>query len=125
MSDVEDEIPNQTTLDAIREMDDDIKNPNLKTYDSFDELLTDLDGEADSPLDDKKRYNPADFPYPLNESMEEVYTLHDQGDTEHLFSAVQNLFYDIKDLYTFKGAPLAQVKEMQSYFLGFLEEKRN
>jgi DNA-damage-inducible protein J len=36
------EMPNQTTLDAIREMDDEINDPNLKTYDSFDEILKEL-----------------------------------------------------------------------------------
>ena len=39
---VEDEIPNRVTLDAIHEMDDEINNPNLKTYDSFDEILDEL-----------------------------------------------------------------------------------
>ncbi len=37
------EMPNQTTLDAIREAEEDIRNPNIKTYDSFDDLLKDLD----------------------------------------------------------------------------------
>ncbi len=39
----ETETPNQITRDAIHEAEEDIKNPNLKTYDSFDELLKDLD----------------------------------------------------------------------------------
>lgn len=46
-AETENKIPNQTTLDAIREMDEDIKNQNLKTYNSFEELLNDLDDEAD------------------------------------------------------------------------------
>lgn len=110
----ETEIPNQTTRGAIREMEEAIRNQSLEKYDSFDEHLKNLDG--------KKKYNPADFPFPLNESMEEVYTLHDKGDTDYLFSAVQNLFYDIKDLYTYKKLPLEEVKEMQNYFLGFLDD---
>lgn len=42
-STTEAEIPNQITRDAIHEAEEEIKNPNLKTYDSFDELLKDLD----------------------------------------------------------------------------------
>lgn len=33
------EMPNRVTLDAIHEMDDEINDPNLKTYDLFDEIL--------------------------------------------------------------------------------------
>ena len=43
--DDEDSGINQQTVDAIREMENDMKNPNLKTYDSFEELLEDKDSQ--------------------------------------------------------------------------------
>lgn len=39
------EAPNQITRSAIQEMDKDMKNPVLKTYDSFDEVLEELDSK--------------------------------------------------------------------------------
>lgn len=40
-----DKAPNQITRDAIQEMDKDMENPILKTYDSFDEILEVLDSK--------------------------------------------------------------------------------
>lgn len=67
------------------------------------------------------KYNPNDFPYPLNESMQEVYDLHDKGDMDNLIPAIYHLYFDIKDLYTFKKVPLKEVQAMQDYFRGFIE----
>lgn len=68
------------------------------------------------------KYNPADFPYPLNESMKKVYALHDNGDIDNLIPAVNELYFDLKDLYTFKGVPLKEVQAMQDYFRRFLHD---
>lgn len=66
------------------------------------------------------RYDSKEFPYPLNESMQEFYELLDSNDQSQLLSAFNNLYYDLKDLYTFKKVPLQKVQEMQNYFRGLL-----
>ena len=40
--DISGDIPNQTTLEAIREVEEDLKNPKLKSYQSVDEMMKDL-----------------------------------------------------------------------------------
>lgn len=48
------------------------------------------------------KYNPADYPYPLNESMEKVYKLYEEKNTLLLIYAIDDLYYDIKNLQTYK-----------------------
>ena len=40
--DISGDVPNQTTLEAIREVEEDLKNPKLKSYQSVDEMMKDL-----------------------------------------------------------------------------------
>ena len=40
--DISGDVPNQTTLEAIREVEEDLKNPELKSYQSVDEMMKDL-----------------------------------------------------------------------------------
>ena len=41
------EIPNEETRKAIKEVEELKKNSNMKTYDSFDEMLKDLNKDDD------------------------------------------------------------------------------
>lgn len=68
------------------------------------------------------KYKPSDFPYPLNESIKEVYALYEKRDTDNLIPALNNLYFDLKDLYTFKKMPLEEVKEIQDYFRGLIND---
>ncbi len=40
--DISGDVPNQATLEAIREVEEDLKNPKLKSYQSVDEMMKDL-----------------------------------------------------------------------------------
>ena len=66
------------------------------------------------------KYNPTDFPYPIDESMRKVYRLHDNGDTVQLAYAVDDLYYDLKDLQTYTRMAPEKVHQIQDYFRGLL-----
>lgn len=68
------------------------------------------------------KYNPADYPYPLNESMEKVYKLYEEKNTLLLIYAIDDLYYDIKNLQTYKIKDPQTVREMQNYFRGLLDD---
>ena len=66
------------------------------------------------------KYKPSDFPYPINESIEKVYKLHDEKQTLLLSLAVDDLYYDLKNLQTYKIMDAHKVREIQNYFRGLL-----
>lgn len=66
------------------------------------------------------KYNPTDFPYPIDESIRKVYQFHDAGDKVQLSYAVDDLYYDLKDLQTYKQMAPEKVHKLQNYFRGLL-----
>lgn len=68
------------------------------------------------------KYNPADFPYPINESIEKVYKLYDEKSALLLSFAIDDLYYDLKNLQTYKIMDAQKVHELQNYFRSLLFE---
>ena len=68
------------------------------------------------------KYNPADFPYPINGSIEKVYKLHTEKNALLLSFAIDDLYYDLKNLQTYKLMDAAKVHELQNYFRSLLVE---
>lgn len=68
------------------------------------------------------RYNPKDFGYPINEDMENVYKAYLTKDKAALFCAIDILYFSLKDLTTYKIMPANQVREIQDYFRGLLND---
>lgn len=70
------------------------------------------------------KYNPNDFPNDIAENMRTVYKLYEKNKKEpkyvELSTAIDNLYYDLKDLRTFKLKPADEVVAMQNYFRRFL-----
>ena len=70
------------------------------------------------------KYNPNDFPNDIAENMRTVYKLYEKNKKEPIYvelsTAIDNLYYDLKDLRTFKLKPADEVIAMQNYFRRFL-----
>ena len=70
------------------------------------------------------KYNPNDFPNDIAENMRAVYKLYEKNKKEpkyvELSTAIDNLYYDLKDLRTFKLKPADEIVAMQNYFRKFL-----
>ena len=66
------------------------------------------------------KYNPEDFPEDIADVMRKIYMLHkdkENPDRSPLLAfAVDDLYYELKSLRTFKLKPAGEVIEMQNYF---------
>ena len=71
---------------------------------------------SDEKIEEYK-YNPADYPYPLNEDMEKVYKAYRVKDIGKLEAFVQNLYYSLKQARRDNILSDVTVNEMQQYFL--------
>lgn len=54
--------------------------------------------------------------------MEKVYKLYEEKNTLLLIYAIDDLYYDIKNLQTYKIKDPQTVREMQNYFRGLLDD---
>lgn len=70
------------------------------------------------------KYDPNDFPDDIAKNIRKLYRLYETNKKEHkyveLSTAIDNLYYDLKDLRTFKLKPADEVIAMQNYFRSFL-----
>jgi len=62
------------------------------------------------------KYEPSDFPYPLNEDMEKVYDAYISKDEWKLFCAVDDIFFTLKNAGVNRVYSSIEVKDMQNYF---------
>lgn len=67
--------------------------------------------------DEEYKYNPADYPYPLNEDIEKVYSAYREKSIGKLEAAVQNLYFTLKQARRDNIISDVKVNEMQQYFL--------
>ena len=65
------------------------------------------------------KYNPDDFSEHIAREMKRVYKLYEEK-SEVLAWAVDDLYYSLKDLRTYKKMPPEKVIEMQDYFRSLL-----
>lgn len=72
--------------------------------------------KQDEKLEEYK-YNPADYPYPLNEDIEKVYSAYREKSIGKLEAAVQNLYFTLKQARRDNIISDVKVNEMQQYFL--------
>ena len=73
----------------------------------------------------KFRYEPSDFPYPLNEDMEKVYDTYRRKDKFDLEYAVSDIHLTLKHAGVNGVYSPDKVKEMQIYFWGLLDDRLN
>ena len=62
------------------------------------------------------KYNPSDYPYPVNEDMEKVYKAYDSKSEIDLIYYTDDLYYSLKHLGIYNIIPKEKVEEMQIYF---------
>ncbi|MBQ3541241.1 MAG: hypothetical protein IJA40_05810 [Phascolarctobacterium sp.] len=68
------------------------------------------------------KYQPKDFPYPLNEDMERVYDMYLKKDEFYLELAVSDIHLTLKHAAVNRVFSPDKVKEMQIYFWGLLDD---
>lgn len=68
------------------------------------------------------RYNPSKFPYPLNEDMEKAYDAYRRQDKWAYFMLREDVFYSIKNAWRAGIVTFDEMKDMQGYFWGLLDE---
>jgi len=68
------------------------------------------------------KYQPKDFPYPLNEDMEKVYDAYNRKDRIDLEFAVSDVYLTLKHAGVNGVFSADKVKEMQIYFWGLLDD---
>lgn len=71
---------------------------------------------------EKFKYQPSDFPYPLNEDMEKVYDMYLKKDEFYLELAVSDIHLTLKHAGVNRVFPPDKVREMQIYFWGLLDD---
>lgn len=62
------------------------------------------------------KYNPEDFPYPVNEDMRKVYSAYNNKSKIDLIYSVDDLFYSLKHLGRYNIISEEKMYEMQAYF---------
>ncbi len=62
------------------------------------------------------KYNPQDYPYPVNEDMEKVYNAYENNLKVDLIYYVDDLFYSLKHLGMYHIISEEKMYEMQNYF---------
>lgn len=80
------------------------------------EQKKDLQNTSNEKLEEYK-YNPADYPYPLNDDIEKVYKAYREKNIGKLEAAIQNLYFTLKQAKRDNILSDVKVNEMQQYFL--------
>ena len=76
----------------------------------------DLQNAGNENLEEYK-YNPDDYPYPLNVDIEKVYKAYREKNIGKLEAAIQNLYFTLKQAKRDNILSDVKVNEMQQYFL--------
>lgn len=70
------------------------------------------------------KYNPEDYPYPLNEDMEKVYKAYKEHNTTYLECYIADLHLTLKQAGVNRYFSDEKVREMQNYFWSLLGEMK-
>lgn len=68
------------------------------------------------------KYNPVDYPYPLNEDMEKVYKAYQEHNITYLECYIADLHLTLKQAGVVRFFSQEKVREMQKYFWGLLND---
>ena len=68
------------------------------------------------------RYNPSDYPWPLNEDMENVYDAYRNKNSVVIMRFVDDVHFSIKNAWRAGIVTFDEMKNMQGYFWNLLDE---